>query len=77
MPFIMAWDASVQIMTKLNKIRVTITAGWDDLDSLYRTIQSFAEFKNFEISFNKTKQWRDTPIYEQRLELIQIEDRKS
>tara|TARA_Y100001937_G_scaffold27110_1_gene38900 strand:- start:596 stop:790 length:195 start_codon:yes stop_codon:yes gene_type:complete len=64
-------------MTKLNKIRVTITAGWDDLDSLYRTIQSFAEFKNFEISFNKTKQWRDTPIYEQRLELIQIEDRKS
>ena len=73
----MAWDASVQIMTKLNKIRVTITAGWDDLDSLYRTIQSFAEFKNFEISFNKTKQWRDTPIYEQRLELIQIEDRKS
>jgi len=64
-------------MTKLNKIRVTITAGWDDLDSLYRTIQSYAEFKNFEISFNKTKQWRDTPIYEQRLELIQIEDRKS
>jgi len=64
-------------MTKLNKIRVTITAGWNDLDSLYRTIESFAEFKNFEISFNKTKQWRDTPIYEQRLELIQIEDRKS
>ena len=78
MPFIMAWDASVQIMTKkANKIRVKITAGWEDLNSLYSTIEGHAHFKNFEITFNKTKQWRDTPIYEQNIELTKLEDRKS
>ena len=74
----MAWDASVQTMTKkANKIRVKITAGWEDLNSLYSTIEGHAHFKNFEITFNKTKQWRDTPIYEQNIELTKIEGRKS
>ena len=74
----MAWDANVYPMTKkANKIRVKITAGWEDLNSLYSTIEGHAHFKNFQITFNKTKQWRDTPIFEQNIELTKLEDRKS
>ena len=35
---------------KANKIRVKITAGWEDLNSLYSTIEGHAHFKNFEIT---------------------------
>ena len=74
----MVMAASVYLMTKkANKIRVKITAGWEDLNSLYSTIEGHAHFKNFQITFNKTKQWRDTPIYEQNIELTKLEDRKS
>ena len=74
----MAMAANVYPMTKkANKIRVKITAGWEDLNSLYSTIESHAHFKNFQITFNKTKQWRDTPIFEQNIELTKLEDRKS
>ena len=74
----MAMAARVYLMTKkANKIRVKITAGWEDLNSLYSTIESHAHFKNFQITFNKTKQWRDTPIFEQNIELTKLEDRKS
>ena len=74
----MAMAARVYLMTKkANKIRVKITAGWEDLNSLYSTIEGHAHFKNFQITFNKTKQWRDTPIYEQNIELTKLEDRKS
>ena len=73
-----AWVARVYLMTKkANKIRVKITAGWEDLNSLYSTIEGHAHFKNFQITFNKTKQWRDTPIFEQNIELTKLEDRKS
>ena len=74
----MAMAARVYLMTKkANKIRVKITAGWEDLNSLYSTIEGHAHFKNFQITFNKTKQWRDTPIFEQNIELTKLEDRKS
>ena len=46
---------------KANKIRLKVTAGWEDLNSFYSTLESFAHFKSFAITHNKTKQRLDTP----------------
>jgi len=62
---------------KANKIRLKVTAGWEDLKSFYSTIESFAHFKNFAITHNKTKQRLQTPLHDLWVELTQIEDRKS
>ena len=62
---------------KANKIRLKVTAGIEDLKSFYSTIESFAHFKNFVITHNKTKQRLDTPLFDGWYELTQIEDRKS
>ena len=62
---------------KANKIRLKITAGLKDLKSFYTTIESYAHFKSFAITYNKTKQRLDTPLYEGWYELTEIEDRKS
>ena len=62
---------------KANKIRLKVTAGWEDLNSVYSTIESYAQFKNFVITHNKTKQRLDTPLFDGWYELTQIEDRKS
>ena len=77
MLFTMVRGANYLIMNKKpNKIRFKITAGWEDLNSFLTTVESYAHFKNFEVTFNKTKQWRDTPIYEAKIELTKLEDRK-
>ena len=62
---------------KANKIRLKVTAGLKDLNSFYSTIESFAHFKNFAITHNKTKQRLQTPLHDLWVELTQIEDRKS
>tara|TARA_A100001388_G_scaffold3192_1_gene2374 strand:+ start:9142 stop:9342 length:201 start_codon:yes stop_codon:yes gene_type:complete len=62
---------------KANKIRLKITAGLKDLKSFYTTIESYAHFKSFAITYNKTKQRMDTPLYDGWYELTEIEDRKS
>ena len=62
---------------KANKIRLKVTAGWEDLNSFYSTIESFAHFKSFAITHNKTKQRFNTPLWDMNLELTEIEDRKS
>ena len=62
---------------KANKIRLKITAGLEDLKSFYTTIESYAHFKSFAITHNKTKQRLDTPLYDGGYELTKLEDRKS
>ena len=62
---------------KANKIRLKVTAGLKDLNSFYSTIESFAQFKNFVITHNKTKQRLDTRLFDGWYELTKIEDRKS
>ena len=62
---------------KANKIRLKVTAGWEDLKSFYSTLESFAQFKSFAITHNKTKQRLQTPLHDLWVELTQIEDRKS
>ena len=62
---------------KANKIRLKVTAGLKDLNSFYSTIESFAHFKSFAITHNKTKQRTQTPLHDLWVELTQIEDRKS
>ena len=62
---------------KANKIRLKVTAGLKDLKSFYTTIESYAHFKSFAITYNKTKQRMDTPLYDGWYELTEIEDRKS
>ena len=56
---------------KANKIRFKGTAGWEDLQSFYSTIESFA------ITYTKTKQRFNTVLWDMNLELTEIEDRKS
>jgi len=63
---------------KANKIRIKVTAGLEDLKSFYTTIESYAHFKSFAITHNKTKQRNKvTPLYDGWYELTEIEDRKS
>ena len=62
---------------KANKIRLKVTAGLEDLKSLYSTLENFAQFKSFAITHNKTKQRLDTPLFDGWYELTKLEDRKS
>ena len=63
---------------KADKIRLKVTAGLKDLNSFYSTIESFAHFKSFAITHNKTKQRnKDTPLFDGWYELTKLEDRKS
>ena len=62
---------------KANKIRLKVTAVWEDLNSFYSTIESYAHFKSFVITHNKTKQRLDTPLVDGWYELTKLEDRKS
>ena len=65
------------INRKANKIRIKVTAGLEDLKSFYTTIESYAHFKSFVITHNKTKQRLDTPLFDGWYELTKLEDRKS
>ena len=62
---------------KSNSIRLKISGGISDIQEFFKAVESFAEFKNFEITFIKTKQRFNTPLWDMNLELTEIEDRKS
>ena len=62
---------------KSNSIRLKISGGISDIQEFFKAVESFAEFKNFEITLVKTKQRFNTPLWDMNVELTKIEDRKS
>ena len=62
---------------KSNSIRLKISGGIYDIQEFFKAVESFAEFKNFEITLVKTKQRFNTPLWDMNVELTKIEDRTS
>jgi len=62
---------------KSNSIRLKISGGISDIQEFFKAVESFAEFKNFEITLVKTKQRFNTPLWDMNVELTKIEDRTS
>jgi len=62
---------------KSNSIRLKISGGISDIQEFFKAVESFANFKNFEITLVKTKQRFNTPLWDMNVELTKIEDRTS
>ena len=62
---------------KSNSIRLKISGGISDIQEFFKAVESFANFKNFEITLVKTKQRFNTPLWDMNVELTKIEDRAS
>jgi len=62
---------------KSNSIRLKISGGISDIQEFFKAVESFADFKNFEITLVKTKQRFNTPLWDMNVELTKIEDRTS
>ena len=62
---------------KAKRIRLKISGGIDHIQKFYRTVEGFAEFEGFAITYTKTKQRFNTVLWDMNLELTEIEDRKS
>jgi len=62
---------------KSNSIRLKISGGVSDIQEFFKAVESFADFKNFEITLVKTKQRFNTPLWDMNVELTKIEDRTS
>ena len=62
---------------KANRIRLKISGGISDIQDLYMAVGNFFELQNFEITFIKTKQRFNTPLWDMNIELTKIEDRTS
>ena len=62
---------------KSNSIRLKISGGISDIQEFFKAVESFADFKNFEITLVKTKQRFNTPLWDMNVELTKIEDRAS
>ena len=62
---------------KATRIRLKISGGIDHIQKFYEAVENFAEFQNFEITYTKTKQRFNTPLWDMNLELTEIKDRKS
>ena len=60
-----------------NSIRLKISGGISDIQEFFKAVESFADFKNFEITLVKTKQRFNTPLWDMNVELTKIEDRTS
>ena len=58
-------------MTKKNKLRFKITGGLSDIQDLLKTLELHAELKNFEITYKKSKQRMDTPLWDINIGMIQ------
>ena len=65
------------ITKKSNSIRLKISGGIADIQEFFKAVESFADFKNFEITLVKTKQRFNTPLWDMNCELTKIEDRTS
>ena len=62
---------------KAKRIRLKISGGIDHIQKFYEAVEKFAEFQNFAITYTKTKQRFNTPLWDMNVELSEIEDRKS
>ena len=62
---------------KEHRIRLKNSGGIDHIQKFYETVEKFAKFESFEITYTKTKQRFNTPLWDMNLELTEIEDRKS
>ena len=62
---------------KAKRIRLKISGGIDHIQKFYEAVEKFAEFQNFVITYTKTKQRFNTPLWDMNVELTEIEDRKS
>ena len=56
---------------KAHRIRLKISGGIDHIQKFYEAVENFA------ITYTKTKQRFNTPLWDMNLELTEIEDRKS
>ena len=57
-------------MNNNDSIRFKISGGLSDLQDVFKTLESYANFKNFEIVFNRIKQRGSTPIHDLNLGMI-------
>ena len=62
---------------KAKRIRLKISGGIDHIQKFYEAIGNFAELEKFAITYVKTKQRFNTPLWDINLELTEIEDRQS
>ena len=62
---------------KAHRIRLKISGGIDHIQKFYEAVGNFAELEKFAITYVKTKQRFNTPLWDMNLELTEIEDRKS
>ena len=53
-----------------NKIRIKFTSGLKDSQNLIKTLESHAQFFNFDIEYTKVKQRTPTPLYDSWIGLI-------
>ena len=53
-----------------NKIRIKFTSGLKDSQNLIKTLESHAQFYNFQIEYSKIKQRVPTPLYDNWIGLI-------
>ncbi len=53
-----------------NKIRIKFTSGLKDSQNLIKTLESHAQFYNFDIEYIKTKQRTPTPLHDSWIGLI-------
>ena len=58
-------------MKKRDSIRFKVSGGLSDLQDVLKNLESYAELKNFEIVFTKTKQRFNTPLWDLNLGMIQ------
>ena len=62
---------------KSHRIRLKISGGIDHIQKFYEAVGIFADLEKFAITYVKTKQRFNTPLWDMNLELTEIEDRKS
>ena len=62
---------------KSHRIRLKISGGIYHIQKFYETVEKFAKFESFAITYTKTKQRFNTPLWDMNVELSEIEDRKS
>ena len=68
-----------RIMTtkKSHRIRLKISGGIDHIQKFYEAVENFAKFQSFAITYTKTKQRFNTPLWDMNLELTEIEEGES
>ena len=62
---------------KAKRIRLKISGGIDHIQKFYEAVVNFADLEKFAITYVKTNQRFNTPLWDMNLELTEIEDRKS